>query len=259
MWDLELVPPSLWASVFSSVSNGLEPPLTQSSVYVLRLTQLLGDFVMSTTHALPEELSQAVEMGRGKNGSFTRAFCMGPALSPEETDLRREHVSIRESQPICGQPPQSQPSFPRVPRAWQPALLTPSEDGASPRISYCGEAWEFLGFKQGQSLSVAPSTPRQLDPRLYQFYNHSDREGRYLPQKDSAVPTVPGSLSCAVLPWTPALRPHALPTLPAISQKHSHCSEGTRAASSHLSGAAATFPGSFRHLCWAKFAFSIKP
>lgn len=95
---------------------------------------------------------------------------------------------------------QPQPSLPRVPRAGQPPFLSPSEDGARPRIGHCGQVWEFLGFRQARSLSVAPMTPRQPDLRLCQFYSHCSREGQYFPKKDLLFPRTWFS-ACAGLPW----------------------------------------------------------
>lgn len=71
------------------------------------------------------------------------------------------------------------------------------------------QVWEFLGFKQARSLSVAPMTPRQPDLRLCQFYSHCSREGQYFPQERPCCSHRPGSLPALALPGM-ALLPYAL-------------------------------------------------
>ena len=75
MWDLELVslsrPQSFHLSNESVGPDGTKPPLIQSSVRGW-LTTLSCQQLKR-----PRELSQAMAMGRGKNGSFTWAICVG--------------------------------------------------------------------------------------------------------------------------------------------------------------------------------------
>ena len=75
MWDLELVslsrPQSFRLSNEGVGPDGIKPPLIQSSVCGWLTTLSCQQL------KLPRELSQAMAMGRGKNGSFTRAICVG--------------------------------------------------------------------------------------------------------------------------------------------------------------------------------------
>lgn len=152
--------------------------------------QLLGDLVTSATQTLPKELSQAMEMGRGKKSSFTWAVCLGKCYRQRKLTQGDSTVVSEKAWLLVGGPCNPSPPCQGYLMGWRPAFLTLSEDGARPGTGHCGKVQSRVGpweFRQAQLLFVAPATPRQSDFRLCHFDIHSDREGQYFPPRNTLL------------------------------------------------------------------------
>lgn len=278
MWDLQLVPPSLWASVFSSVNegvgpDGMKPPLIRSSVYVWLTMPGWPCHVNNPSFAKRAEPGFA--HGKGKNGSFTWAVCVGLAGIIARGNWLKEIALWYQRKPGYWWAAPVSPAL-LAKGAWAAGLPDTCQRRCQARDRPLWESADqsqtlvILRALAGTGHFLCPTmttrSPPALPPAL-PFLSYCDREGQYFPQEKLcstyrfSVLSGPYLDRCLYTLDTSLLSqgpPHTHSVLPSISQNQGAWDRKHGSSFSPSSGAGSGFPRSSCHLCWANFTWSFK-